>query len=356
MSCPISDFLLEARYPAGFGGPAEPGRARPCPSKREQNLNDPDSLRPASAASDDRVSRLSAAILRINLSLELATVLKEAVKGARALTGARYGVITTIDERGEIREFVTSGLPPEERRKMVEWPDGLRLFAHLRDLPKPLRVADLPGYLRSLGLSPNPVPSWRLQGTRMHYRGEHLGNFFLSDKQDGEEFTSEDEEILVLFASQAATAIANARTHRDVERARADLAALIETSPVGVVVFGAGTGRAVSINREAQRIVEGLRTPGRPTEELLEIVTSRFADGREFSLQELPLARQFENAATLRAEEIELSVPDGRSVGRSSTLHRSARRRERSCQSWSRCRTSRRSRKSNGSGRSSSRW
>ena len=129
---------------------------------------------------------------------------------------------------------------------MVEWPDGPRLFEHLRDLPEPLRVADVPGYLGSLGLSVSPWGSRTLQGTPMHHRGEHLGNFFLGDREDGEAFTAKDEEILVLFASQAATAIANARTHRDVERARADLEALVETSPVGVVVFDSGTGRAVS--------------------------------------------------------------------------------------------------------------
>ena len=264
--------------------------------------------------SDERISRLSAAILRISQSLELATVLEEVVESARALTGARSGVITTLDERGAIEDFVTSGLPPEACRQMVAWPDGARLFAHLRDQPTPLRVADLPGYLRSLGLSPNPLSSKTLQGTPLRYRGEHLGNFFLSDKDDGEAFTGEDEEILVLFASQAATAVANARTYRDVERARAGLAALIETSPVGVAVFDAATGHPVSFNREARRIVEGLRTPGRPPEQLLEVITCRHADGREFSLEALPLARQLEGATTMRAEEVELSVPDGRSV------------------------------------------
>ena len=45
-------------------------------------------------------------------------------------------------------------------------------------------------------------------------------------KERGPEFTSADEEVLVvLFASQAATAIANAVTHRDERRARADLEA-----------------------------------------------------------------------------------------------------------------------------------
>ncbi len=264
--------------------------------------------------SDERISRLIAAILRISASLDLATVLQEVVDSARALTGARVGVITTIDARGEIEDFVTSGLPPAERRQMLAWPDGPRLFTHLRDQPAPLRVADLAGYLRSLGLAPGPWSAKTLQGTPMRYRGEHLGHFFLADKDDGEGFTGEDEEILVLFASQAATAIANARTYRDVERARADLAALVETSPVGVAVFDAVTGHLVSFNREARRIVEALRTPGCPPEQLLDVITCRHADGREVSLEALPLSRQLGNATTMRAEEVELSVPDGRSV------------------------------------------
>ena len=277
-------------------------------------MNDRDPTGPGSRASDDRASRLSAAILRINQSLDLAKVLDEVVESACALTGARAGVITTIDERGELQDVVIRGLCPEEHREMVTWPDGERLFEHLRDLPAPLRVADLPGYLFGLGLSPIPWDSRTLQATPMHHRGEHLGSFFLSDKKDGERFTSEDEEILVLFASQAATAIANARSHREVERARADLEALIDTSPVGVVVFDARTGRAISVNREAWRIVDDLRTPGHPREQLFEVASWRHADGREFSLEEFPLADHLENAKAMRAEEIVLSVSDGRSV------------------------------------------
>ena len=46
------------------------------------------------------VSTLNAAILRINTTVHLDTVLGEAVEGARALTGACYGVIVTVDEKG----------------------------------------------------------------------------------------------------------------------------------------------------------------------------------------------------------------------------------------------------------------
>ena len=262
----------------------------------------------------ERISTLSAAILRISASLDLDTVLGEVVESARALTGARYGVITTVDEAGAPRDFVASGFTSEEQQQLAAWPDGVRLFEHLRDLPGPLRLADLSGYVRSLGLAPARIFSRAFQGTPMRHRGVNVGSFFLAEKAGGEQFTGEDEEVLMLFASQAATAIANARTHRDEQRARADLEALVETSPVGVVVFDAGSGQPVSFNREARRIVESLRMPGHPPEQLLEVITCRRADGRELSLGEFPLARQLVSAETVRAEEMVLSVPDGRSV------------------------------------------
>ena len=151
---------------------------------------------------------------------------------------------------------------------MAEWADGPRLFEHLRDLPAPLRLPDMAGYVRSLGYSSELMPPTTFQATPMRHHGVHFGNFFLGDKEGGREFTSEDEEVLVLFASQAATAIANARTHRDEQRARADLEALVDTSPVGVVVFDARTGNPASLNQEARRIVAGLRMPDRSPEQL----------------------------------------------------------------------------------------
>ncbi len=273
-----------------------------------------DALRRENRALRDRTAMLSAAMLRISESLDIEMVLHETVESARVLTDARYGVITTLDPERRIQDFVTSGLTAEEHRQMEEWPDGPRLLRHLRDHPAPLRVGDVSGFLESLGLSTNLWDTSTLQITPMYYRGEHLGNFFLSDKRNGEEFTSEDEEVLVLFASQAAAAIANARAYRDESRTRADLEALIDASPVGVAVLDARTGRAVSFNREAQRIVEGLRAPGQAPDDLLNTMTGRFPDGREFALEEASLARELRVGRRVRAEEIELSVPDGRSA------------------------------------------
>ena len=266
------------------------------------------------AALRARLSALSAASLRISAILDLETVLTEVAESARALTGARFGAIATIDETGTPRDFVTSGFTEAEHRRLAEWSDGPRLFEHFRDLEGPLRIADVPAYVRALGFPTDRLPSKTFQGTPMRHRGVHVGNFYLVEKAGGEAFTDADEEILVLFAAQAATAIANARTHRDERRARADLEALVETSPVGVAVFDAVTGHLVSLNREATRIVKSLCDPGQSAEQLLGVITCRRGDGREIALDRLPLAGALSGAETVRAEEIELSVPDGRRV------------------------------------------
>ena len=277
-------------------------------------MTDHDQTAAENAALRARISALSAASLRISASLDLETVLNEVVESARSLTGARYGAIATIDEAGVPQDFVTSGFTAEEHRNMEEWPDGPRLFEFFRDLPGPLRIPDVSAYVRSLGFSSDRLPSKTFQGMPMRHLGVHVGNFYLVEKEGGEAFTDEDEEILVLFASQAATAIANARTYRAEQRARAGLEALIETSPVGVSVFDAQTGDLVSINREARRIVKSLCGPGQSAEQLLGVITCRRADGREVALDRLPMAQALSSAETVRAEEVVLSVPDGRSV------------------------------------------
>ena len=63
------------------------------------------------------------------------------------------------------------------------------------------------------------------------------------------------------------------------QRARAYLETLIDTLPVGVVVFNAGIGVPVSLNREARRLVDGLTNPGQTAEQLLDVLTFRRADG-----------------------------------------------------------------------------
>ena len=280
-------------------------------------MRDAGELERENEALRDRLSRLSQASLRINESLDFDTVLQRVLDSACSLTGARYGVITLLGESGRIQDFLYSGLTPEESRRFAEFPDGMLFFEYLSSIGEPLRLRDFHSYVRELGLPEfhppmavsSPLP---FLAAPIRHLGESVGAFYVGEKEL--EFTPEDEETLVMFASQAALVIANARRHREEQRTRADLETLVNTTPVGVMVFDAGAGEVRSINREARRIVSALCAPDGTAEQLLEVLTFRRADGREVSLVEFPLTQGLRTGETVRAEEIVLQSPDGRSV------------------------------------------
>ena len=272
-------------------------------------MTPPDDVNLEAEALRARIASLSAAILRIGASPDIPTVLREVVDSARALTGARCGVIATLDEDGELMDVASSGFAAEEEPAAAGLPpDTQALFADLGGLEAPLSLPDLPDHARPLGLPSDPVPCRAFLGAPMRHRGELAGVVFLAGKDDRTEFTGEDADVLVLFASQAAAAIANARAQRAEQRARANFETLVETAPVGVVVFDAKTTAVVLANREALRITEPLNVPGVTPMELSKTVIPRYAGGREVTIEQLVQREE------LRAAEMELAVPDGRSV------------------------------------------
>ena len=132
-------------------------------------------------------------------------------------------MITLLDDAGRIQDFVYSGLTPEESRQFAELPDGMRFFEYLSNIPEPLRLQDFHSYIQSLGLPEfrppmavsSPLP---FLAAPVRHRGQSVGAIYVGERE--EEFTPEDEETLVMFASQAALVIANARRHREEQRAQ----------------------------------------------------------------------------------------------------------------------------------------
>ena len=223
------------------------------PSEEEENVVNAAEHELETAALRDRLSRLSEASLRINESLDLDTVLQEVVDSARALTGSAYGAITTLDDSGLPKDFVTSGMSPEARRALENYlPEGLLVYRYLSTLREPLRLDNYGEHIALLGLSDFlPISASSFLTAPIRHGGRAEGNIYLAKSEPGDEFTQEDEETLVMFASHAALVIANARRHRSEQQARTNLETLIDTSPVGVAVFDAKTGAPVSFNRAA---------------------------------------------------------------------------------------------------------
>ena len=240
-----------------------------------------------------RLASLTEAILRISEDLDLDAVLQEVSDNARSLTDARYSAIITLDDAGELQDVLISGLTPEGKQALMEYPEPTALFKYLTRIREPLRTRDFVTHLRSLGLPALHPRFGAFLGMQIRVGDKQVGNIYLGEKEGGLDFTREDEEMLEMFAAQAAMAITNARRYGDEQQAKADLEALVNTSPVGVLVFDARTREMVKFNQEARRIVGG--TAEQPH-------------------AELPLERAIRSGETVRAEEIVIHLPDGETV------------------------------------------
>ncbi len=277
-------------------------------------MKDGDNLRAENERLRTRLSRLTEAILRISQDLELETVLQEIADSARSLTDARYAAITTQDDAGELQDLVFSGLTSEEIEQILAFPDGLAFFQYLSGLKRPLRTRDFAAHVSLAGFSDFSLAISSFLSAQIRDGGNQVGTIYIGEKKRGLDFTLEDEETLEMFAAQAAAAITNARRYGDEQRAKADQAALVNTSPVGVLVVDAKTREVVQFNEEARRIAGSPRGQGRSLDQALSSFTFRRMDGREIPHADLPVQRALSSGETLRSEEIVIQRPDGETV------------------------------------------
>jgi signal transduction histidine kinase len=168
----------------------------------------------ALSVTEGRLRALFAAGLAVTSELSLDALLHRLVEAAAELTGARYAALGVIDDNGsELEQFITHGIDDDLRAEIGEPPRGRGILGVLIRDAKPLRLHDLTEDARAAGFPPGHPPMRSFLGVPILLRGVAYGNLYLTEKQSGEDFTIEDEELVTLLAGQAAVAIENARLY-----------------------------------------------------------------------------------------------------------------------------------------------
>jgi len=158
--------------------------------------------------------------LTLASELSLPVVLQRIVDVAAQITDARYGALGVIGEdEGHLVEFVTTGLGARERKAIGALPTGHGVLGLLIKEPRAVRIRNIAEHPMSVGFPPNHPPMRSFLGAPVQALGRVYGNIYLAEKRGGEEFTREDEEAVVVLATQAGVAIANASLYEEV-RAR----------------------------------------------------------------------------------------------------------------------------------------
>jgi signal transduction histidine kinase len=168
----------------------------------------------ALSVNEGRLRALFAAGLAVSSELSLDALLHRLTATAAELTGARYAALGVIDASGsELEQFLTHGVDMDTRAEIGALPRGRGILGVLIREAIPLRLHDLAEDPRSVGFPPGHPPMRSFLGVPIVLRGVAYGNLYLTEKQGGEDFTEEDEELLTLLAGQAAVAIENARLY-----------------------------------------------------------------------------------------------------------------------------------------------
>jgi signal transduction histidine kinase len=158
---------------------------------------------------------LNKAALAITGELELDRVLQQIVASARELAGCKYSALGVLGDDGYIERFPTSGISEVDREKIGAPPRGHGLLGVMLRAGRTLRIPDLNRDDRRVGFPPHHPPMTSLLGVPIFVQGKLVGDLYMTDKLGQPEFTEEDEWLLQLLATHAATALTNARLHAE---------------------------------------------------------------------------------------------------------------------------------------------
>jgi len=92
------------------------------------------------------------------------------------------------------------------------------------------------------------------------------------------------------------------------------LRALVDTSPVGVIIAEAEGDRVVTVNRQVERLLGLPHRSGWSVQQYQGLFTRRHPDGQPYSEDEYPMFRALHKGETVHAEEVVYELASGRRV------------------------------------------
>ncbi len=156
--------------------------------------------------------------LTLAAELSLPVVLQRIVDIAAQVTDARYGALGVIGEGNELVDFITTGISARQRRAIGTLPRGRGILGLLIRVPRIVRIKDIGRHPKSVGFPPNHPPMRSFLGSPVQAMGRIYGNIYLAEKRGARGFSLEDERSLLVLATQAGVAIANASLYQETLR------------------------------------------------------------------------------------------------------------------------------------------
>ncbi|MBK9781889.1 MAG: GAF domain-containing protein [Anaerolineales bacterium] len=159
----------------------------------------------------ERLFALHRASLELVKEVTLETLLERIASTACEQAGSRYAALGVQDSNGKLEKFIAVGMSRDAIKRIEHPPVGLGLLGELMDTEVPLRIPVIQDHPKSIGFPAHHPKMVSFLGVPILTTDRQIGQIYLTEKLDGDEFSSDDEMIIQMLATYAATAITNAR-------------------------------------------------------------------------------------------------------------------------------------------------
>ena len=243
---------------------------------------DPEQLSQIVARQNAQLIALNEANLLLAEERLVSSVLQRVVDISRELSGARYAALGVLDETGQLKDFLTSGIDERARASIGELPSGKGLLGAMLERTEPLRIDNMSDHPQSEGFPSGHPDMTSFLGAPIRYKGRAVGSLYLTDKDGGSPFDQEDEEIVRLFSNQAAVAIQNAQLNEQIQA----LAVETERTRISREMHDGLTQVLGYINTKAQAVEQfminkDLEAAGNHLKEMSEAARQAYREVRE---------------------------------------------------------------------------
>jgi signal transduction histidine kinase len=159
----------------------------------------------------ERLFALHRASLELVKDVSLETLLERIASTACEQAEARYAALGVVDDSGKLEKFIAVGMSQAAIKRIAHPPVGRGLIGELMASDVPIRVPVIGEHPKSVGFPANHPMMKSFLGVPIRASDRQIGQIYLTDKLKADEFSSDDEMIIQMLATYAATAIANAR-------------------------------------------------------------------------------------------------------------------------------------------------
>jgi signal transduction histidine kinase len=210
-----------------------------------------------------RLEALVEAGIALAAESHLDILLSRIAELARRVVQATYGAVGVIGQSGELARFVYAGIDKDTAHRIGGLPTGEGVLGVVLEQAHPLRLKEISEHPRSSGFPPHHPVMHSFLGAPIVVRGRVFGRLYLSEKEEGEEFSEGDERIAMMLAAQAGVAIENVFLYEEVQTRGVELGrrlaqlASFELVARMLLTESSSTGEVLEFAAEQARFLTG---------------------------------------------------------------------------------------------------